>query len=232
MVFRRTFSVSLILLLLSLVTVTRAFDGERKGLIFGGGVGFGLTYFHSKIDSLPAVGLSNSVVKFGPAVDVRAGYAWSNREMIFMGAKMSMAYFDEITDSYDSYFGTIEDGGILGTLAILALPWAMVLIPMSGSHSIMGIVGGTYYFSDSAPCYFVEGTIGPGIIPDEFTGKTEAGVGLSLAGGYEFQKHWNVRSDILIAVRKYSPSGTYSVSDYSERNIALTIMFTVNWLEY
>jgi hypothetical protein len=232
MVFHRTFSVSFILLLLSLATVTRAFDGERKGLIFGGGIGFGMSYFNSKVDIYPAGGSSNSVGKFGPAVDVRVGYAWSNREMIFMGGKMSMAYFDEIVEAYEDYFDAIEDGGIKGTLAIMVLPWAITMIPMAGSHSILGIVGYSYYFNDTAPSYFLEGTLGPGIIPDEFTDKTEAGVGVSLAGGYEFQKHWNVRADILIAVRQYEAEYNYPGSPSEERNTAFTLMFTVNWLEY
>jgi hypothetical protein len=212
-----------------------AWDGKRKGLVIETGFGLGGSYFYSN-----AGDGSNTAFRVGPAYSNKVGYAWNDREMVFIGWKMSMAYFDRIVDSYDSYFDAMGDGGIKGTLAIIAAPFALVMIPMGGSHSVAGVFGLTYYFNDSAPSYFIEGSLGAGIIPDEFQDETVGGFGLSLSGGYEFTQHWNFRGDLLIGIRKEEASESYPYdypeslesSDSPESNVALSLACTINWMIY
>jgi hypothetical protein len=76
-----------------------------------------------------------SVWKGAPAVGFKLGIATSNRTMIFMGAKSSLAYMDRIARAYDTYTDAMGDGGLKGVFATIASP--VNTEPHSSAFSIL-----------------------------------------------------------------------------------------------
>ena len=113
----------------------------------------------------------------------------------------------------------------------MGAPFVLPILWLSGSHSTFGFIGYTHYFEEAAPSYFVEGTLGVGIVPDEFRQETFGGVGLSLAGGYEFKSHLSLRLDILYGHGEESASDSFYYA-YKEKSSAISLMLTLNALAY
>ncbi|UCF06291.1 MAG: hypothetical protein JSV33_04485 [bacterium] len=201
-----------------------AFDGKRKGFILGFGMGGGVSHISSRIGAA-----RDSATRGGPGVDVRIGYARTDRWHIFFGGKMNFCYLDEIIENYDAYFDAMSGEGLKSAAAIIFAPVVLPFIPIGGAHSVIGLVGVSYYLDDAAPSFFFEATLGASIFPDEFADEARGGGGFSLAAGYEFEKRWSFRCDVMVGI--YRPQETdYDTED--ERANAVTVMLTANYLYY
>jgi hypothetical protein len=219
-----------ILLVFIVALPAHAFDAERKGFIFGGGAGLGMTHIMSDTE----LG-KRTTWKGAPALSFRIGFGTNNRTLIFLGAKSSLAYMDEIADAYDSYTDAMGEDNLKGLFAKMGAPVVLPILWMGGAHSTFGLVGVTYYFEDEAPCWFVEGTLGVGILPDEFRNETLDGFGLSLAGGYEFSPHYSLRLDFLYGTEEKSQDqgvGYLPDSLFDEHSSAISFLITINALAY
>lgn len=218
-----------ILVLLVVATSALAFDGQRKGFIFGLDFGMGATYIKSKSE----LG-DQSVWKGAPAVGFKIGLATNNRTVIFMGTKSSLAYMDRIANAYDTYTDAMGDGGLKGVFATIASPIVLPILWMGGAHSTFGLIGLAYYFQDQAPSFFVEGTLGAGIIPDEFREDTVGGFGMSVAAGYEFSPHYSIRCDLLYGTEERNQDEDrypYTINP-EPHSSAFSVLLTVNALAY
>lgn len=222
-------SLRLRLLIIGILFLTagsgQAFDGQRKGLVFGGGIGFGTT----RIGSDSYLG-ENSTWRAAPAFDWQLGYCPDNRMVIFIGTKSVLTYLDLIADQYQDYFDAMQEDNLKGVAACIGAPIVLPLLWMGGAHTTFGLLGVSYYFEDQAPSYFVEATIGAGIIPDEFRSETFGGLGFTLAGGWEFSTHYSLRCDLMFG---FSTEGNGSdFLSYGGSSSAFSIMLTFNSLAY
>lgn len=207
-----------------LASSAHACDGYRKGFTIGGGFGGGVSHITSDFG-----GIDNEATRGGPGLDVRIGYAPTDRLNIFLGGKIHICYLSDIVDRYDRYFELMNGEGYKAVAAIFFSPIALPLIPFTGSHMIMGLGGVTYYLEDEAPAFFFEATFGASIFPDEFEDRTKGGFGFSVGLGYEFVEHWNVRCDAMFGF--YMPQGSGHYYDDVTSN-AFSAMLTLNYLFY
>ena len=201
-----------------------AFDRKRKGFILGFGGGGGVSHISSSIGPD-----DHAATRGGPGIDVRLGYGYSDRLIIFFGGKLHFCYIDEIVDKYDAYFDAMSGEGYKSVLAIMFAPVILPFVPFAGAHTLMGLGGATYYLEDAVPSFFFEATLGASIFPDEFADRGRGGAGFSLGAGYEFKERWSVRCDLMVGI--YRPQE----SDYDpvdESANAVTVMLTVNYLYY
>lgn len=210
----------LVIVILLLVTASsQAFDGQRKGFVMGSGLGFGITRISSE-----TLGLSQSTSRVAPGFGGHIGYAPDNRTVILILPPRSvLTYMDLIADKYDSYFEAMDEGGLKGVAAVIVAPVVLPFLWLGGAHTTLGMIGVRYYFKDQAPSYFVEGVVGPAIIPNEFQEETDGGFGFSLSGGYEFKPHYSVRCDLMIGV---------SEEEFFEKSSAYSILITINGMVY
>ncbi len=74
-----------------------------------------------------------SVWKGAPAVGFKIGIATSNRTVIFMGTKSSLAYMDRIARAYDTYTDAMGGGGLKGVFATIASPIVLPILWMGGA---------------------------------------------------------------------------------------------------
>jgi len=200
------------------------FNGQRQGFTVGAGVGVGPSYIHSEAGER-----SDDVFRIGPGLDFRFGLAPTNNLQFFTGAKMCMCYWDKIGETYGDYFDAMRGDDLKAVGAIIAFPFAIGIIPMMGSHTVFGLVGATYYLNEAAPSYFFEGTVGVGIVPDEFGKDTRGGTGFSVGAGYEFVPHFNIRGDILYGHGVDEPMGYRT---YEESATGVTLLVTMNVIAY
>ena len=75
------------------------FDGNRKGLIIGFGLGPSYTYIDSEID-----GKSQYLGKGGIGVDFKLGYGTDSRFQIYYSHQMAMFNLSRFDDAYNEYF--------------------------------------------------------------------------------------------------------------------------------
>ena len=81
--------------------------------------------------------------------------------------------------------------------------------------------------------FFIEGSLGAAIVPDEFRQETFGGFGFTVAGGYEFVKHLNVRCDLMFGLgEKTENDEYYYFLSYKEKSNAFSIMLTLNAMAY
>lgn len=60
-----------------------------------------------------------------------------------------------------------------------------------------GTVAGSYYLSDSTPCWFLSGGIGISSRSKPYSNETTwRGLGLFVGGGYEFSTHWYLEGGV------------------------------------
>lgn len=169
----------LICLLVGLSSNLFAFDGDRKGFIFGGGIGGSYYDFSQTIenDYTSVTGDSETGTAF--ATDFLIGYAPNNKTAIYYSNivswfKMKNVYNDNVTI-------------------------ASALTGLGFSH---------HFVSESkwSPNLFLTGSIGIAawILPYEDDADTWTGFGWSVGIGYEFSKHYS----ILCSMKMGSPETT------------------------
>jgi|GEM_PF-3408961 len=214
----------LLFVVLTLAAVFGQAEGrQRKGFVLGCGFGLGGTRV-SHDGSLGEL----SIWKGAPAVDARIGYAPSNRTAIFFGFKSVLTYGSMIADKYEAYFDTMGEKNFRAVLAIMGAPFALPFLWVPGSHSTLGLVGVDYYFQETTPSFYLEGTMGVGIVPDGFREAAVGGFGFSAGVGYEFTRGTSVRLDLM-----YASGSESTTSDYwyrvKEKASAFSLLGTVNW---
>lgn len=212
--------------LLMLTVSSEAFDGQRKGFVLGVGAGLAASYISSE-NSLE----ERSIWRAGPGASSFIGYAPDNTTVVFFGGKAAWSYLERISNKYESYFDTMEEDSFKGLMATFGSPIILPFLWIVGTHATFGFVGVTHYLNENAPSFFVEGTIGLGIVPDELSERVCGGFGISAAGGYEFSPHYSIRCDLLYG----SASGSYSnsgVFGYKDKTQALSVMLSVSAMAY
>ncbi len=215
----------LVVVLFSIVVPVYAFDGKRKGFIFELGTGAGLTHLHaSKLSG------SKNVFRCGPVIQAKLGLAPNNQLVLHFGYKMCMCYFDEIVENFEDYGDKMSGDDLKALGYIFISPFALVVIPLQGSHSICPEFGFTYFFEEQAPSFFMEGTAGAALIADGFNDRLKNGVGFNLGGGYEFKSRFNVKLNIVYGNEKHQGT-TYFEEDMHE-TYAISCLLTLNFMLY
>lgn len=167
----------------------RLFDGNRKGFMLETNFGVGLTTVYSDyyVKQQVTHGAFNVEVKIGGG---------SNRYQAYLINKIAIIDFSKMIDDYNNYFDKMSGEGIGAVFYIMVSPIVLPFIPYASSHSLLGF-GIDYYFSDTVPSYFVGGGFGGSIMYNPFRDKTDGGAGFFISGGYEFQKHLQLKLDIM-----------------------------------
>ena len=203
------------------------FNGERKGLIIGFGLGPSYTYIDSEID-----GKSQYLSKGGLGVDFKLGYGTDERFQIYYSHKMAMFNLGRFDDAYNEYFDEIGKMTIKGVAYLFFMPFMITFVPFTISHTTIGI-GASYYFEDDIPSWFIDAGIGISICADPYAEELDFndnldtdGPGFSLGFGYEFSKHYNVALHAIYANTYNSPGAI------SKQRKALSFMFTIGVLGY
>jgi hypothetical protein len=203
------------------------FNGERKGLIVGFGLGPSYTYIDSRID-----GKSQYLGKGGLAVDFKLGYGTDDRFQIYYSHKMAMFNLGRFNDAYNEYFDEIGKMTFKGVTYLLFMPFLITFVPFTISHTTIG-VGASYYFEDDIPSWFIDLGLGLSICADPYaeeldfsTNLDTDGPGFSLGFGYEFRRHFNVALQAIYA-NTYNNAG-----DTNKRRKALSVLLTLGVLGY
>lgn len=193
-------------MLVSFISPSFAWDGQRKGFILGIGAGGGLaTYkpyttfsdFGSNSDSE-----MNREKKFALMTDFKIGYAPSNQVALFWISKVAWfghtyEYADGSSQSY-----TFADG--------------------------IGGLGVAYYFQPQGPSPYLTAGLGFSTFSAPFEKDFDgfSGSGLALGAGYEFSKHWSVEGNFTWG----SPNEEYFDGEAGFKTWAARV--TINVLGY
>jgi hypothetical protein len=155
---------------MTLATSAGAFDGQRKGFILGGGLGFGMTTFSQTLKSGGESYTSDNENKGALTTNFKIGFAQDEQVEFYYAAKVT--WFG-ITNVYNDDV-TVANG--------------------------LSAFGMTYNLKPILPTYFITGGIALATwdlpfenpAPDTWTG-----LGLYAGAGYEFAKHYSVEFDLL-----------------------------------
>lgn len=170
------------------------FDGQRKGFILGGGLGFGMTSFSQTLEYGGLKSTSDTENKGAFITNFKIGFASDEQIEFYYASKVT--WFG-ITNVYDENV-TVANG--------------------------LNAFGMTYNLKPAFPTYFITGGIALATwdlpfedpAPDTWTG-----FGLYVGGGYEFAKHYSVELDLLYGNPGDSQAGLRISS--SALSFALTI---------
>ncbi len=80
----------------------------------------------------------------------------------------------------------------------------------------------------------MEGTLGAGIIPDEYRDDTLGGFGVSIGGGHAFSPHYSIRCDLLDGTEEQNKDDTRypDTVDPEPHSCAFSVLLTINVLAY
>ena len=156
-------------LILGIAASASAFDGQRKGFILGGGLGFGLPSFTQTVEAMGEKETSDRENKAALQTNFMIGLGATEQVLIYYSNRVSWFGIENV-------FGdnvTIMDG--------------------------LGGVSVAYYFQPTAPSPFILGTVGLSIWDAPFEEGSEAwyGGGFGIGGGYEFSRHYFVEADLM-----------------------------------
>lgn len=171
-----------------------AFDGQRKGFILGGGVGFGMTSFTQTVEGYGQSVTSDRENKGAFMTNFKIGWGASEQLEIYYTQKSS---FFGITNALD------ENVTILNAV---------------------GGVGVSYSLNLSAPTPFFTGGIGLATwsLPFEDNAPdTWTGFGFYVGAGYEFARHYSGELDLVYGNPGDSQGGLDASS--SALSVRLTI---------
>jgi len=168
---RRTV-ILLVVLILMVASSASAFNGERKGFVLGGGLGFGPVAKVS-IDDFPA----DDYDKSGLAMNFIIGYAWNEQNMIVF-------LRDAIIYSEDFDLGT--------TTKSISLAQGFSGV---GYYHYFGPVGKSFFITGGIG-------LQDWISLDEDVESNDVGAGLLLGAGYEFARHWQVYGSVSFGKTK------------------------------
>jgi len=102
------------------------------------------------------------------------------------------------------------------------------------SHSTIGF-GASYYFEKEAPSLYLDGGFGGSIIYNPLEDRTMGGRGFYIGAGYEFQRHWSIKCDIMRgqSVTEKSSENYGNTYDIEEPKAeALSLLLTMNMVFY
>ena len=141
-----------------------------------------------------ALGLSATEKNFSIPTDLAIGYAPNNRTLIYYAAETS--WFKEVN-------------GIGNNVLFF---------------SQLAGVGVRHYVKESAPSFFVNGSLGLGIF-DNFESGTDASYGPGFGGGFgfEFRRYWAIQA----GVNYISTSQTFSGVDLDSKALSLRVVLSV-----
>lgn len=181
-----------LLLIISLITLTFAFDGNRQGFILGGGIGYHFTPFSEDLeDPFQEEGITSftfsSTGAFtgahlanGVCTDFFIGAGITPQLMVYYENSVLFSRFDDERSEIDT-LGWPNPGPsevTVGTSRTF----------LEGATSI----GGRYYFKEEAKSPFVSASAGIAVTKDQtfnVASKGFIGPALGLGVGYEFYKH-------------------------------------------
>jgi len=211
---KRALAIGVGLVMLFAVTEARAWDGQRKGFIFGGGMGLGVINITDTLsEDFGAITVSHtfaSETQFAFIDDMRIGYAPTNKLMVYAFGTDSWFTFKEkvfnVITGQESYTGG---------------SWSTV-------SSLTGI-GVSYYLKPEAPSWMFSG--GLGIAQLKAYGNTApsgnySGGGFMLGAGYEFRKYWSVEFNLIYGEPASTDNGVKSQMQ------DLSFVFLVNVIGY
>ena len=204
------------------------FDGHRKGFTVEANFGPGVTTVYS--DYI----VKDQVTHGAFNLEVKLGYGGSERYQVYVVNKIAIIDFSKMTDDYSDYFDKMSGEGLSALFYIFVSPIVLPFIPYASSHSLLGF-GGDYYFSDTAPSYFVGGAFGGSFMYNPIRRKTDGGAGFCVSGGYEFQKHLQVKLDIMYGFTTEQKNDTgYSPYDIGPqpKTKALSFLLTIGFHAY
>lgn len=180
------------------VTEARAWDGERKGFIFGGGLGLGATgiieSYRNEAESLAAA----PAIQFAFSPDIRIGYAPTNKLMLYaFGVDSWFNYTQQMLSAYGGQELYGEES------------WTI--------NSSLSGVGASYYLKPEAPAWIFSGGLGIAQLKaygNNAPTATFSGFGFMLGAGYEFRKHWSAEFNFVYENPKHSVSSSVAESEY------------------
>jgi hypothetical protein len=156
-------------ILISVPRATHPFDGERKGVVLGFGMGAGVSSFKQTVTG-PGFGTVTSERENEIAVstDFKFGAGLSHQLLLYYVNRVSWfsmrnAYGDNVI---------IANG--------------------------VGLVGASYYFRETCPSSYVLGLVGLSSwsAPFEDNSGSGTGIGVGLGVGLEFRRHWSVEGTV------------------------------------
>jgi len=167
----RLWSLIVVVVLVAAMSVSvYAFDGQRKGFILGGGIGFGMTSFTQTVEGYGQSVTSDRENKGAFMTDFKIGWAPTEQIEIYYDSKVS---FLGMTNALGSDV-TVANGE--------------------------GGIGMSYSLNMAAPTFFFTGGLGLATwsLPFEDNAPdTWVGFGLYGGVGYEFAKHYSAEFDIV-----------------------------------
>ena len=163
-----------IVLTLLAVSSSSAFDGNRKGFVLGGGLGFAPTSgWSGKLRGYPSLVVRDiDEDKSGVGFDFLIGHGWDEKNLLVFEINMSRWTSDLIAVNKST--GQIEREPII----------------------LQGYIGAVWYHYFGAPGRTLFTTLGLGqyrfarVYSSVFL--QSAGTGLLIGGGYEFARHWQL----------------------------------------
>ncbi|MCJ7507423.1 MAG: hypothetical protein MUO85_01665 [candidate division Zixibacteria bacterium] len=175
----------ILLLLFSLVFINSAlaFDGERKGFVMGGGLGF------APASRWSTGGFNENSVGFGD--DALIGYAWNEKNMIVLEGNGTF------------YNSDILDVNILQFF--LGPSWYHYFGPQEGRTFFSAVGIGGYYFGLPPFYSYISFCINCGEMPPAPPDHAR-GFGYLIGGSYEFARHFQIGA--YLAGGKTSERGT------------------------
>jgi hypothetical protein len=206
----------------------RIFDGHRKGFTLEASFGPGVTTVYS--DYI----VKDQVTRGALSAEVKIGVGGSDQYQVYLINKLAIIDFSKMSDDYSDYFDKMSGEGLGAVFYIMVSPIVLPFIPYASSHSLLGI-GLDYYFSDTVPSYFVGGGVGGSFMYDPTRGETDDGAGFFLSGGYEFEKHLQVKLDIMYGFtteEKNDTSQPYYDPGPQPKTKALSFLLTIGFHAY
>lgn len=189
-----------LLLLTLLITLTSAFDGNRRGFILGGGAGLHLMPCKESISSdsindiwyrpssvFPKRYNDEVVPSFGVSTDFILGGGITPQIMVYYENSVSFSFYHLTWEDEPETHLNADGEEVLSQSG-------------GGSNGIFvngaTMIGGRYYFSPQERSLFVTGSLGTAVTidPGNFS---HIGPGFTLGGGYEFKKHRHVEFKYL-----------------------------------
>lgn len=183
-----------------------AWDGQRKGFIFGVGGGVAINKTTSTMGNT-----SISENYTGMDISARMGYAPSNTFELYV--------FDNISIFNETYLDTIPK--------YVLWPWGEKMVVEKQLSHFGGGIGARFYLEETAPSFLFEVGFGICYFGDPVFQDTPTAASYGLAAGYEFSRHWSAKLGFLAA--------TVGYSDYvvpGKKSSIYTFTFTVNVLGY
>ena len=207
MMFSKKILLALIFYILLIIpSHVSAWDGQRRGLLFG--VGMGATINRTTSTTGNTAELRNYT---GMNVEVKAGSATSNTFQLYI--------FDNISVFDKTYMDTVTEFTIF--------PFTRERVVEKELVHLGAGLGASYYLSEDAPSFFFEGGFGFCYFGDPVFQDTKTGAAYNLAGGYEFSRHWSAKFGFLGATARYDDN-LFS----SKSSSIFNFIFTINVLGY